>query len=101
MVRAIAVIVALAAAANVQASSVSEYYYKGCGLPENTEKTGGTPVYCNTQQGASIGYTLDAPCSFYIYSGQQCAGNPVRSYAAATKNCIDFPSTKGSWIFKC
>lgn len=66
----IATILALAAA--TQASSVCDYYGKDCGNPCNAQFTGNTPLYCNTQQGASLGYTLDKACSLTFFSDNNC-----------------------------
>jgi hypothetical protein len=91
----------LAAAAAAYASSISEYYNPTCGPPVNTEIDGSTPTFCNTQQGASIGYTLDAACTLNIYDGNTCSGDPVQSVPSSPTGCIDFPGTGGSWLFAC
>lgn len=101
MVHFFAVVVAFtASAATTMASSISEYYNKECTSNINLYFSE-PPRSCYTQQGASIGYTLDSVCSFYIYNGVNCAGSPVASNGAATKGCLDFPSTGGSWKSFC
>lgn len=74
----------LAIAASTQASSVCDYYGKDCGAPCNAEFTGNTPLYCNTQQGASLGYTLDKACSLTFYSDNNCQA-VSQTFGAATK----------------
>lgn len=88
------------AAAGAHASSISEYFYTQCGGTVNFYFSGSTPTYCNTQQGASIGYTLDKACSLTFYSDGNCK-NAVKTIASASKGCQDFPSTGGSWLFHC
>lgn len=54
----------------------------------------------NTQQGASLGYTLDKACSLTFYSDIYC--NLIsQQFGSATKGCHDFDGTKGSWRFYC
>ncbi|KAJ4292607.1 hypothetical protein N0V90_009270 [Kalmusia sp. IMI 367209] len=90
--------VALLATAN--ASSVCDYYGKNCGLPCNKGQNGNTPLNCNTQQGASLGYTLDKPCSLKFFSDINCK-TVSQSFGSASKGCHDFIGTKGSWQFFC
>ncbi|KAF2688192.1 hypothetical protein K458DRAFT_415220 [Lentithecium fluviatile CBS 122367] len=86
--------------ATTSASSVCDYYGKTCGSPCNKQQVGNTPLNCNTQQGASLGYTLDKPCSLKFYSGTDCR-TVSQSFGSATKGCHDFIGTKGSWQFFC
>ncbi|XXH00916.1 hypothetical protein Hte_007267 [Hypoxylon texense] len=96
---------ALALATAVHGSSISEYWHvptdnQGCTGATNVYLTGSTPTYCNTQQGASIGYTLDKACPLVFYSDINCA-NAVKTVGSASKGCQNFPGTGGSWKFSC
>lgn len=88
------------AAAVADAGSVSVYYSSGCTGQVNSYFTGSTPVYCNTQTGSSIGYTLDSACSLIFYTDRTC-GNVQRRVASATRGCQNFAGTGGSWKFVC
>ncbi|KAH8892911.1 hypothetical protein GQ53DRAFT_822416 [Thozetella sp. PMI_491] len=99
MTRLIITVIAFATAA--YAGSWSEYYHSDCGPPVNVYGTGSAPVYCNTQQGASIGWTEDQACTIHMYAGNQCAGSPVKSSGPSKAQCVDFPATGGSWKFTC
>ncbi|KAK7991657.1 hypothetical protein PG988_000451 [Apiospora saccharicola] len=88
------------ASALVQGSSVCDYYGKQCTQQCNKQQVGNTPSFCNTQQGASFGYTLDSPCTLRLYSDTGC-NNVVREVGKADRGCVDFPGTGGSWRFFC
>jgi hypothetical protein len=54
----------------------------------------------NTQQGASLGYTLDSACSLTFFSDNNCQ-RASQNFGSATKGCHDFSGTGGSWQFHC
>jgi hypothetical protein len=54
----------------------------------------------NTQQGASLGYTLDSACSLTFFSDNNCQ-HASQNFGSATKGCHDFSGTGGSWQFHC
>ncbi|KAI3390825.1 hypothetical protein diail_8569 [Diaporthe ilicicola] len=97
--RLIAAVLALTAA-GADASSISEYYNKECTGTVNSYFSGSTPNYCNTQTGASIGWTLDKACPLTFYSDKNCQ-TVAKTIASSKTGCQDFPSTGGSWLFHC
>ncbi|KAF2010687.1 hypothetical protein BU24DRAFT_63204 [Aaosphaeria arxii CBS 175.79] len=90
----------LAFGAVSQASNVCDMYGKDCTGVCNKQQIGNTPLNCNTQQGSSLRYKLDRPCSLTFYSGTNC-GTVSQTFGAASEGCHNFIGTKGSWRFFC
>ncbi|KAK6839268.1 hypothetical protein PG990_010899 [Apiospora arundinis] len=95
---ALLAVVALASA--VRGSSVCDYYSKQCTGVCNKSQEGATPTRCNSQQGASFGYTLDRPCTLRLFRDGNFQ-NLAYDAGRADRGCVDFSGTSGSWQFLC